>query len=119
MSLSTKVTDAVTKAFTAAGDLVGDFTLRKVQKTFDPATTTTVTVNADTVGKGVVDDEKIGYMDRDSMTNQYITIWLQISVEPEVNDVLIDVDSSERLVLEVNPIRSYDTAFLYEVKVAA
>ena len=118
MSLKATVIANIDKAFVAAGDLVGDITLRRRTVVFDPDTNETVVTTANYTGQGVFDFNEKKYVPAGSVVDNSTILWLKIDEEPKLSDVIIQPDLIERTIEEVNPVKTYDVVFIYQLKLA-
>lgn len=133
MSLVSAIQSAIDDAFNALGDLVGSFTLRRRTSTFNPLTSDYSEVVTDYIGTGFIDkDFKDSYGNQSSerrtiessihgttIETGNTVLWLKISQEPKVSDFIVMPDSVERVIVKVTPIKTYNTAFMYEIELAS
>lgn len=118
MSLEATIVSAIDTAFAAAGDLVGSFTLRKTDSSFDPSNADTTLTTVDYIVTGVfekVDDSILEPADiKDNMRDLWV---LSKDALPEIDDKIIDASGKEFTIMPVMPIKAYDKAFLYKVRI--
>jgi hypothetical protein len=115
MSRVAQIQKAVDKAFLAAGDLVGTFTLKRESNVFNPATSEYVSTSSTFTCQGVFDNDKSKYAPLTELQKGMTRVWLKSTEPPRLTDVLVLPSSAERAIVEIKPVQANTTVFIYEV----
>lgn len=114
MSNIATIQSAITQAFDILGDLVGTFTLKRSVETFNPATSDVTSVSSTIVGQGVFHNDKTAFFSTTELSKGRTKVWVKFAVPPELTDVMVLPDGSERSILEIKPVQANTTVFIYE-----
>jgi hypothetical protein len=121
MSLNTTITDGITAAFEALGNLVGDFTVTALPVTFGSDNSYTEGTPVNTDFSGFFGEYEQNEIDNVNVLRTDARIYLKgDSTKPtpvKGDTIKIKGDSISVLIVDVNSIRTYQTTFLYDLQV--